>query len=125
MIWPKKYLLIPYTKMNCSEFVEYVLRDHFGRDYKFPQSEGSVFHQSHQIKETVPQYCERTESPVDGDLVLMHGIRRMCHVGLYYEDRGLKYVLHNEKRLANSRLSRLSELLIHGYTVEGFYKWAR
>lgn len=123
--WSEKYLQMTYDKWNCSQFVEYVLRDHFGRDYKFPQSKGNVFEQSNQLKESIPHFAKRTEEPQTGDLILMNGIRRLCHVGLLIIIGGHKFVLHTEARLKTARLQDLASLPYHGYTVEGFYRWLR
>lgn len=121
--WTSNFLMVPYKEMNCSEFVEMVQRIKFGREFEFPQSQGSIFNQSHQIKTSLPQFAEKTLSPVEGDLVLMHGIRRMCHVGVYVEIKGAQYVLHCEKRVTSSALHRFSDLMKFGYNVEGVYRW--
>lgn len=121
--WSEKYLQIQYKDMNCSKFVEHVLRDHFGKDYKFPQSEGTLFRQSVQIRESMPSFCVRTDIPETGDMVLMHGMRLMCHVGLYVRIGIKSYVLHTEARIKTAALHSLRELPSYGFTVEGFYKW--
>lgn len=121
--WAEKYLLIDYKQMRCSEFVEFVLRDHFKREFSFPKPEGTVFKQSHQIKENVPLFCVKTDKPQTGDLVLMHGIRMMCHVGLYVDIKGTGHVLHTEAKLRTAALQNLKHLFHIGYTVEGFYTW--
>lgn len=123
--WTQKYLTITYKDMNCSKFVEYVLKDHFGISMKFPQSEGSIFNQSKQIRDNVPLFCERTEDPEDGDMILMNGIRRMCHVGVFVSINRVRYVLHSESRMKGAALHRLSDLMNYGYSVEGFYKWQK
>lgn len=123
--WLKKYLSISYKDMNCSKFVEHVLRDHFKKDYKFPQSEGSLFNQSKQIRESIPLFATKTEKPQDGDLVLMHGRRRMCHVGVYIKIGRQNYVLHTESRLKTACLHSFKDLLFVGYTVEGVYSWLK
>lgn len=123
MHWTRNFLQIPYRDMNCSKFSEHVLRKQFNRDYKFPQSEGSIFNQSKQIRDNLPKFADKTENPKDGDLVLMHGLRRMCHVGIYVNIGGVGYVLHCESSMKCSALHRLDRLMIFGYSVEGFYTW--
>jgi len=125
MHWASKYLSIPYKNMNCSKFVEHVLRDHFKRDYTFPQSEGSLFNQSIQIKENLPKFCYKTNDPAEGDLVLMHGARRMCHVGVYLKIKDIEYVLHSESSMKCSALHKFKDLKFFGYSVEGVYTWQR
>ena len=53
MHWAEKFLKIEYKDMNCSKFVEHVLRNQFGINYSFPQSEGSLFNQSQQNDENI------------------------------------------------------------------------
>lgn len=125
MKWVKKYLSIQYKDMNCSKFVEHVLREQFHRDYEFPQTKGSIFEQSALIKKSLPSFCEKTNNPCDGDLVLMHGMRRMCHVGLYLKIKGQSYVLHCEKKMTCAALHSFADIFKYGYTVEGVYKWQR
>ena len=123
MHWANKYLKIEYKKMNCSAFSEYVLRDHFGREFNFPKSHGSIFNQSKQIRDNLPRFAEKTSSPKDGDLVLMHGLRRMCHVGIYVRIKGADYVLHCESKMTCSALHRFRDLPMIGFSVEGVYSW--
>lgn len=121
--WSCKYISMPYLKYNCSKFIEFVLRDHFNIEYSFPQSEGSLFYQSHQLKKHIPEYCIKTENPKEGDLILMHGLRRMCHVGILVFIKNKPYVLHSESAMGCSCLHRLTELFNYGYSVEGYYTW--
>lgn len=123
--WSEKYLSITYDKLNCSKFVEHVIREEFGIDYTFPQSEGSLFNQSKQIRDSVPNYCVRTKFPQDGDLVLMHGRRLMCHVGVYVKIGMSEYVLHTESRLKTAALHKFKEVYLFGFKVEGCYSWVR
>lgn len=123
--WTHKYMTIEYKKMNCSKFVEHILRDHYGRDYSFPQSEGSLFNQSLQIKTSVPSFASRTDNPQDGDLILMHGKRMLCHVGLYLKIGREEYVFHTESSKKTALLHRLRELTSYGYSVEGIYSWLK
>lgn len=123
--WTSKYMMIEYKQMNCSKFVEHVLRDHFKRDYSFPQSEGSLFNQSKQIKESVPTFAEKTDEPKDGDLVLMNGKRMLCHVGLYLKIGREGYVFHTESSKKTALLHRLKDVTGYGYSVEGIYSWLK
>lgn len=109
--------------MNCSKFSEFVLREHFKRDFQFPQSKGSIFNQSKQIRDNLPKFADRTDNPKEGDLVLMHGLRRMCHVGIYVNIKGISYVLHCEASMKTSALHRFDYLMSFGYSVEGVYAW--
>lgn len=123
--WAEKYLMIGYKDMNCSKFVEHVLRDQFKIDFNFPQSQGTLFNQSQQIRDSMPSFCERTETPKDGDMILMHGMRRMCHVGIYVRIGWKEYVLHTESSMKTAALHPLNELNFYGFSVEGFYRWRK
>lgn len=124
MHWARKYISIPYSKMNCSKFVEHVMRDHFKIDYKFPQSVGSLFNQSAQLKYHMKDFTVKTETPKEGDVVLMNGLRRMCHIGMYIKIGRTEYVLHSEKNFGTAALHKLREIGQFGYHVEGYYTWA-
>lgn len=125
MHYLEKYLSISYKDMNCSKFVEHILNDHFKKNISFPQSEGFIFRQSEQIKENLPSFCIETEDPRDGDLVLMRGIRRMSHVGLYVQIKKEHYVIHTEARLRTAALHKIKDLYLYGYGLEGFYTWLK
>lgn len=124
-MWVKKYLLIDYNEMNCAEFIEYVLRDHFGKEFNFPQSKGSIFAESLQIRECLPKYVTRTDDPEDGDLVLMHGKRLMCHVGLFVKIGITEFVLHTDANMKSSSFHNIREIKNYGYKLEGYYKWRK
>lgn len=123
--WTSKYLTLKYKDYNCSKFVEFVLRDHFGIKYEFPQSKGSLFNQSMQIKESLPVFCRETVTPTEGDLILMSGIRRLCHVGMLVVVNGKKYVFHTESSMKTAALHEFKDLSYFGYFIEGFYTWAK
>lgn len=123
--WAERFLQIEYDRMNCAEFVEHVLREQFGRKYKFPQSRGSLFAETAQIKEEIPKYVRQTEDPMDGDLVLMHGKRLLCHVGIYVGLGVSDCVLHSEGRIKTSALHNIRDLKNFGYRLAGYYTWLR
>lgn len=127
MHWSCKYLSIPYQQMNCAEYVEFVLKKHFGIIFTFPQNHNSVFSQSNQLRKEFSNfvYPEKTEKPQDGDLVLMNGQRRMCHVGLLVIKNNNLYVLHNQKNIGSACLHKLRDLQNYGLSLEGIYKWRR
>lgn len=121
--WSEKYLHLEYKQMDCSAFVQHVLKDHFKIEYTFPQSRGNVFEQSNLIKKSMPEFAKRTDKPKDGDLVLMHGNRRLCHVGMYVKIGLETYVLHTESTMKSAALHRIKDLTKYGYALEGFYSW--
>lgn len=125
MHWTSKYIKIKHEEMNCAEFVEFILRDHFKIDYSFPQSKGSVFEQSNLIKKSIPEFTVKTDTPKEGDLVLMNGVRSLCHIGLYVPLKLENFVFHTESRLISATLQNVKDLTSYGYSVEGFYTWLK
>lgn len=117
---------MPYKKWNCSKFCEYILRDRFNIIYDFPQTTGTIFAQSELLKKEIPVYSDfpnKTDDPKDGDLVVMNGLRLLCHIGLYVEIKGIRYVLHSESSIKCSALHKFDDLKGYGYSIEGVYKW--
>lgn len=127
MNWTCKFLSIPYEQLNCAEFVEFVLRKQFNIDFTFPQNRGSIFSQSDDLKKNCFTfvYPEKTEAPEDGDLVLMSGIRKMCHVGILVKNKKELFVLHTQKNLGCACLHRLKDISDYGLSLEGIYKWRK
>lgn len=127
MHWSCKFISIPYEKLNCAEFVEYVLEKQFGIKFIFPQNHGSVFSQSAQLRNEFTNYVfpEKTDSPSEGDLVLMNGVRKMCHVGILVKKKNSLYVLHSQKNLGCACLHKLKDISIYGLSLEGIYKWRK
>lgn len=127
MHWSCKFLSIPYQELNCAEFVEFVLKKQFNIDFTFPQNRGSVFSQSDQLKKEFLNYVypEKTNEPEEGDLVLMNGIRKMCHVGILVKKKNDFFVLHSQKNLGCACLHKLKDISNYGLTLEGIYKWQK
>lgn len=127
MHWSCKFLSIPYAQLNCAEFVEYVLKKQFGITFYFPQNRGSVFSQSADLKKYIKRYVhpEKTDSPEEGDLVVMNGVRKMCHVGILVKIKNDFFVLHTQKNLGCACLHKLKEIKNYGLNLEGIYKWQK
>lgn len=120
-MWIKKYISKNLGKIDCTQFVELVLNSEFNRSYRFPQGEGSIFQRANLLKKHMPDYVVETFDPKNGDLVLMNGERRQCHVGLYF-DGG---VLHKDENMLSGSYHKIKDLMISGYTIRGFYTWVR
>lgn len=120
--------MLPYDKYNCAEFVEMVMNDEFRKDFNFPQSEGSFFIESDQLKKNFPNYVEKRalfEDKEEGDLVMMSGKRRLCHIGLLVDINHKFYVLHSLNSIGYVSRVPVSRLQDFGLTLEGFYKWLK
>lgn len=103
------------------------MNEHYGKDYKFPQSEGSFFIESHQLKENYNHYVERRKLGdfEEGDLVMMSGKRDLCHIGILVVITNKLFVLHSLKSVGYVSRCKLNRLKDLGLTLEGIYKWRK
>lgn len=117
---PNALVGMPYRRdFNCADFVQHVQRVMFGRQVRLPG--GGVSDPSAKA----PEYgWERTESPMDGDLVLMFEIGRPKpdHVGVFFRVGPEPCVLHLTKTAQGSVLTRVRELGALGLRIEGYYR---
>lgn len=124
MHWALSYLKYSTKEYNCAELVRLVLREQFNIDFIFPQTKHSVRKDSQQIKANLSVFTsEQTKYPNEGDLVLMSGSSRLCHVGLYVTINNKGYVLHSMKNASTVCLHELKDLKLYGLVLNGFYKW--
>lgn len=119
--------MLPYDKYNCAEFVEMVMNDEFGKDFNFPQSEGNFFIQSQQLQDNCANYCERVKNKEykEGQLVMMSGKRRLCHIGLLVSINYKYYVLHSLSSVGYVSRVPLNRIEDFGLTLEGIYQWLK
>lgn len=120
--WARKYIMIPFRPYNCAAFVEFVLKDHFKCEMVFPQT---TLNRNKDI-ELIKQFTltlKRTDTPEDGDIVLMDGYREACHVGVYADINGVGHVLHSDVNIKSSAIHRISDLFNYRYFLNGYYKW--
>ena len=114
---------MPYRPdFNCAHFVEYAMRELFGRDVRLPGGG------PRDPSSAAADYgLAPTDAPKDGDLVLMFefGRKRADHVGLYFHLAHEGWVLHNNAR-TGSVFHRIREFgaLGLGLRIEGYYEWA-
>lgn len=125
MHWSSKYVYTSYDKLNCAELVEKVQKKEFGREFKFPQSNGNIFTESKRIKEEFKKFVidTKAENIEDGDLVLMNALHEMAHVGVLCMISHKMYVLHSLKSAGCVCLHRLTDLKNQGLYLKGVYKW--
>jgi hypothetical protein len=120
--WSDKYLGKSFE--NCSQFVEVVLREIFGRNFSFLEGTSDEKENSNRIQKELFKFCLVEERQVfsEGDLVLMSLTERGCHIGLYIEMNNESYVLHY---MPNQGLFRhkLRHIKLVGYYIEGIYSW--
>lgn len=126
MHWSAQYVGLPYVpdEHDCAALAERVQREVFGRDVHLPKERADGLRGlTQQIEALKLDYAERTETPVDGDAVLMVGRGRLDHIGVYCLIGGQPYVLHAMRRVGSVCLHRIRELHELGLTVEGYYRW--
>lgn len=118
------FIGLPYSAaFNCADFVAHVQRELYGREVRLP---GARDPQAQlRMRETVLDYADPTDSPRDGDLVLMRefGRQRPSHVGLYFEMDHEPWVLHLIERGSQSLCQRVRDLPRFGVRVEGCFAW--
>lgn len=122
-----KYVGLPYNRdsFDCADFAILIQRDLFGRDVKLPAARPRINTggQRH-IQSISQQYAERTDSPKDGDLVLLAqlGKTRATHIGVYFWLDHAAWVLHCTEAVGYSVCQRVSDLGDACLQVEGYYR---
>jgi len=126
MHWSEKYIGMPYdpASNNCAMFVEKVLSEVFSVSISLPVC--TVQHyRTHAslIQKHKDVYASLTDTPSEGDCVLMVGRGRTNHIGVYCEVNGVAFVVHAMEKAGQVCLHRLRDLTKYGLDVEGIYKW--
>ncbi len=126
--WTETYIGRPYVlgESDCARLVCDVRREVFGLpvpEEAEPERAASAYGRFRQMSDGVTEYGERTENPVDGDVVLMLCRGRPSHVGTYGLVNGEPHVLHALKSTGMVVLHRLRDLPRYNLHIEGFYKW--
>lgn len=122
-----KYLGIPYDNldMDCGALVMLVQKELFGREIFVPNGvRKSVKSRLEFIRESQGVLAEATQTPEDGDVILMRDMSRAhaWHLGVFFRVDYVPHVLHTTEVLG-SRLDVITELAQTGIAVEGYYKW--
>lgn len=109
--------------MDCADFVATVRMELHGHEVRMPNGRPRGKAGQAALGELSRAYGERTESPQDGDLVLMKRGRGLWHVGLHYRINGEAWVLHAMDKGSQSVLTRVRELSTLGLILDGVYSW--
>lgn len=119
-------MFLPY-KLNgfdCGDLARLVLAEVFGRDIGIPIERGAgPFAHSALVSRCCDEIAVRTDSPKDGDAVVMIGRGRLAHVGVYYKLNGEEWVLHNSREAKQVVRHKLRDLPGTGFKLDGFYQW--
>lgn len=121
------FTLIPYDEatFDCADLVVRVQRELFGRDVALPSRRPRGTAGQAAMGELSRPYARRTETPQDGDLVLMieHGHKRPGHAGVFFFMAHEPWVLHANEKTGCSILHRVRDLPDYGLRIEGTYAW--
>ncbi|KAF1710308.1 hypothetical protein CSC70_06335 [Pseudoxanthomonas kalamensis DSM 18571] len=110
-------------RFDCADFVAHVRRELHGHEVKLPNGRPRGEHGQVVLGELSKSYAHRTDTPADGDLVLMKRRAGVGHVGLFYRIGGEEWVLHSNETNGASILHRVRELPLWGALIEGYYAW--
>ena len=126
--WSEQYIGKEYKagEADCARLLATVHKEVFALPVPTDvevQRKASRLQRLGQMSDLLNEYCEKTEAPIEGDIVLMLCRNRPSHVGVYCVVNGEASVLHameNAKMVVLHRLRDLSKVLL---SIEGFYKW--
>lgn len=118
---------LPYCAdtFDCADFAAHVQQVLFGRTVRLPNGRARSSRGMATLKAEVGAYGTPTDTPCDGDLVLMRdaGQRRAGHVGVFLRMAHEDWVLHSDEAFGGSVAQRVWELADFGSTIEGYYTW--
>ena len=126
MHWSAQYIGQPYINalQDCAAFIVRVQKEIFNRAIALPTTRvPGIRNEARQIQNHKDDYADPTDTPVDGDAVLMLGRGRMNHIGVYCLINNEPWVLHAMRNAGQVVLHRIRELERQGLQVEGFYRW--
>lgn len=116
----------PYVvnQFDCGDLARLVLLEVFARNVAIPAARGAgPFADSALVERCCDEIGERTDFPSDGDAVVMIARGRLAHVGVFYVQNGVQWVLHNSREARQVVRHRVRELEGAGFKLDGFYKW--
>lgn len=127
MHWSCKYLGLPYREYDCAEIVEYVLKKEFGIERRFPRPSRNAEERYKTIRMSMSDFLdpEPTDTPRDGDCILMSGSHKFNHVGMYLKYSGVEYCLHSSARFGSVVRHKIRQLPMLQLQVEGIYTWQK
>lgn len=124
----ERYIGLPYCprRLDCADLLALVQREMFGREVLLPGKRARPLDpegQAKQIAAYLNPVATPTDSPKDGDAVLMREDGRAGHIGVFFFVNYSPHVLHTSARLGGSVLHRIQDLSAMGLQVEGYYTW--
>jgi len=124
--WCANYIGLPYHKENfhCWEAVRKIQREQFERELPFIANPETAIGQAHLYKNH-PELLRwrEVEDPVEGDVAQLRCSRHPRHIGVYVTDpiagARILHCLEGNGCVAQS----VSDLLAHGWKIEGYYRF--
>lgn len=128
MHWSLRYIGQPYElgSADCARLLSQVRKEVFCLpvpDEIEVDRLGSRLGRVGQMNDLVAAYGDLTDSPSEGDAVLMICAGRPSHIGVYCEVNNEKCVLHAMENAGMVVLHKIRELDKFFLKVEGYYKW--
>ncbi|MGI9142997.1 MAG: hypothetical protein ACR2IJ_07380 [Fluviibacter sp.] len=126
--WTEQYIGQPYEadSADCARLLAQVRREVFRlpvpSDIEI-QRAASRLGRAGQMADLVSAYGEPTNTPKEGDAVLMLCRGRPSHIGVYTVINGEPCVLHAMENAGHVVLHRIRELGRVLLSVEGYYAW--
>lgn len=126
--WTEQYIGQPYEtgSADCAALVAQVRREVFA----LPVPEAADIERAAsrlgrvgQMTDLVDAYGHKTDTPKDGDAVLMICRGRPSHIGVFADISGEPCVLHAMESAGHVVLHRIRDLGRVMLKVEGFYAW--
>lgn len=121
-----KFLDIPYDTMDCVDLTFLIQKSVFDRNYEIePRERGNIFYFTSFLKRHLTEFLDgKTDSPKDGDCVLLKHRGRLCHVGTLHIHKGKKYIVHTMDSFFYSCIHEFDKIGKYGFLeVEGIYSW--
>jgi len=126
--WSDDYIGIPYSTADCGELAARVQRDVFGRDVTLPIDRPcNLSGRSRMIDQLLLDYGRPTDSPRDGDAVLLSA-GSLWHIGVYClmtvgigSDQ--PWLLHTTRHSVYSTRIPLRRAADTNMIISGYYQW--
>lgn len=126
--WSEKYIGQPYAphSADCARLLSKVRHEQFNlpvpNDIEVERA-ASRLGRVGQMEDLVSEFGAKTDSPVEGDAVLMVCRGRPSHIGVYCIVDGEPAVLHAMENAGSVVLHKIRELNRVFLTIEGYYAW--
>lgn len=120
-------------QFDCADLAQAVRADVFGHAIPLPSERtylglvgaARINAMRDQVRSLKDDFARRIEpgEAVEGDAVLLVGRGRPDHIGIVCDIEGARWVLHAAAGPRQVVRTRLRDLGLAGYDIEGFYRW--